>query len=89
MPSREQHEFLVRKVEHVEIQLQSFFNALDDIKNQISKLSELMHQERWVMTTQPYVPPDPNMPSTSKDSGTIFKDLFLELGLDLALSLKI
>ena len=26
------------------------------------------------MMAQPYVPPDPNMPSTSKDSGTIFKE---------------
>ena len=74
VPSGEQHESLVRKVEHMEIQLQTFFNALDDIKNQISKLSELMHQERRVMTAQPYVPPDPNMPSTSKDSGTMFKE---------------
>ena len=40
VPSCEQHELLVHKVENMEIQLQTFFIALDAIKDQIKQITE-------------------------------------------------
>lgn len=72
VPTREQHELLVHKVANVEIQLQSFFTALNVIKDQITVLTEFVQQGKQVIA-QPHVPPDPNMPSASRDSGTMYR----------------